>query len=139
MDDEIMEREPEELDDDLGEGNPEVDAGGRVTIDLNAKARKILNEAAKRSDEHAFLFITTFRRYTEHLAHLNKLQEIIQRDGEMVTKQYVKGRENVYVHPALKEYHSASAAADRTAQTLLRYIVAPITGGGETGDDFDSF
>ena len=57
----------------------------------------------------------------------------------MVTKEYVKGRANLYVNPAVAAYNQSAAAADKTAHLLLRYIVQPLSGGDEAGDDFDTF
>ena len=40
----------------------------------------------------------------------------------MVTKEYVKGRGNVYTHPAIGEYNRTSTAANQTVQTLMKVI-----------------
>lgn len=110
-----------------------------ITVDLNAQAREILKKAQAKGVEHSFMFVTTFKRYQEHIAHLAELQNAIKDNGTMVTKEYVKGRANLYVNPAVAAYNQTAGAADKTAQLLLRYIVAPLNGGGEEGDDFDIF
>lgn len=110
-----------------------------ITVDLNAQAREILEKAQEKGVEHSFMFITTFKRYQEHLAHLQELQVAIKEAGTMVTKEYVKGRANLYVNPAVSAYNQTANAADKTAQLLLKYIVAPLSGGGEAGDAFDVF
>lgn len=110
-----------------------------IKVDLNEQARQILEKAQERGVEHSYMFITTFKRYQEQIQHLIELEKAINADGLMVTKEYVKGRRNLYVNPAVNAYNTTAAGADRTAQLLLKYIVAPLAGGGENGDDFDSF
>lgn len=125
----------------LGVPESEVENEGENTIivDLNKQAREILEKAAEKGVEHSFMFITTFKRYQEHIAHLVALQKAIKKYGTTVTKEYVKGRQNLTVNPAIAAYNSTAKAADSTAQLLLKYIVAPLSGGGESGDEFDSF
>lgn len=110
-----------------------------VRVDLNEQMKQILAKAQEKGVEHSFMFTTTFARYKEHLKHLESLKKIIDKDGPTVTKEYVKGRGNVYVHPAINAYNSCAAAADKTAQLLLKCIIQPLSGGGEIGDDFDNF
>ena len=118
------------------------EAEGIIKIDLNAQAREILEKAQAKGVEHSFMFVTTFKRYQEHITHLAELEKAIKDEGTMVTKEYVKNRANLYVNPAINAYNSPARAADTTAQLLLRYIVAPLSssgGGGENGDEFDMF
>ena len=68
------------------------------------------------------------------------MQKAIQESGTLVEKEYVKGRKNVYVNPAITAYNSTAAAADKTAQVLLKYIeIAPEPGAEQKADDFDLF
>ena len=129
----------DEFEDETEAEEENTNAGGVVTIDLNAQAKEILKKASEKGVEQAFMFTTAFRRYTELISHLADLQKEIKKEGLVVTKTYVKNRPNIYVNPAVNAYNATAAAADRTAQLLLRYIVAPITGGGENGDAFDVF
>lgn len=52
----------------------------------------------------------------------NMKQELAETDGLMTSKEYVKGRENVYVHPILKELPKHTDAANKTAQTIMNLI-----------------
>lgn len=110
-----------------------------VKVDLNAQAKEILKKATEKGVEHSFMFVTTFKRYQEHITHLAELQKAIQEEGTMVTKEYVKGRANLYVNPAVSAYNQTAGAADKTAQLLLRYIVQPLRNDDDTGDAFDVF
>ena len=78
--------------------------------------------AQKFGVEQNFLFLTTFKRYQVQLTILNELEQKIKEDGSLVTKEYVKGRENVYTHPAIGEYNKTSQAANATVATLIKII-----------------
>lgn len=112
-----------------------------VKIGLNEQAKQILEKAREKGVEHSFLFITTFQRYKEQISHLVELEKIIKEEGMLVEKEYVKGRKNLYMNPAINAYNSTAGAADKTAQLLIRYIVAPLkdTDGDNNGDAFDLF
>lgn len=110
-----------------------------VHVDLNKQAKEILEKAKEKGVEHSYLFITAFKRYTELISHLVQLEKAIKDNGMIVEKEYVKNRANLYVNPAVSAYNQTAGAADKTAQLLLKYIVAPLSGGGEVGDDFDTF
>lgn len=116
----------------------------KATVNLNKQAKEILRKAKEKGVENSYMFVTTFERYMEHIKHLKELQKVIKKEGTMVTKEYVKGRANIYVNPAINAYNSTAGAADKTAQLLLKYIVAPRSGGGGddgggSGDAFDMF
>ena len=106
-----------------------------VTIDLNEQAKEILKKAEEKGAEHSFVFITAFRRYNEQIKQLADLRKIIEEEGLIVRKEYVKGRENIYMNPAVNAYNATCAGADRTAQLLMRYILQPLS----DGDDKDAF
>lgn len=111
-----------------------------LSIDLNAQAREILKRAEDKGVEHSYLFITTFKRYQEHILHLVQLEKVIKDEGMLTEKEYVKGRKNLYINPAVSAYNQTAGAADKTAQLLIRYIVAPLRDDdAEGGDSFDVF
>ena len=91
--------------------------------DLNEQAHEILKLAENQKIEQDFFFKTTFRRYQVQLKLLNDLEKAIKDNGMAVTKEYVKGRKNVYSNPAIKEYNQTSDAANRTVTTLMNIIV----------------
>lgn len=90
--------------------------------DLEAQAAEILKLAEKYNVESNYFFRTTFERYQVQLELLKKLEEELRTDGVSVTKEYVKGRTNLYAHPAIKEYNSTSTAANQTVTTLMKII-----------------
>ena len=110
-----------------------------VRVDLNEQAAEILRRATEKGVEHSYMFVTTYKRYQEHLLHLIALQEAIEKEGLTVTKEYVKGRGNLYINPAISAYNQTAGAADKTAQLLMKFIAQPLRDDGESGDSFDIF
>ena len=92
------------------------------TMSFEEQAEQILELARKGGVEQNFLFATTFERYLTQIKILSTLKEIIESEGTLVTKEYVKGRGNVYTHPAIKEYNSTSVSANQTVSTLVKII-----------------
>jgi hypothetical protein len=89
---------------------------------LNEQAKEILRIAEEHGVEQNFFFITTFKRYQVQINILNELEKKINDDGALVTKEYVKGRANVYTHPAIGEYNKTSTSANQTVATLIKII-----------------
>ena len=94
----------------------------KVNLNIQEQAKQILEIAQKFGVEQNFLFLTTFKRYQVQLTILNELEQKIKEDGSLVTKEYVKGRENVYTHPAIGEYNKTSTSANQTVATLIKII-----------------
>jgi hypothetical protein len=104
-------------------------------LNLNEQTAEILRIAEKHGVEQNFFFITTFKRYQVQLKILNELEKTISEDGVLVTKQYVKGRENVYSHPAIADYNKTVDSSNRTVATLVKIITTLRQGGKEEDED----
>ena len=91
-------------------------------IDLNKQAKEILSIAEKYGVEQNFFFLTTFKRYQVQIGILNDLERTIREDGTLVTKEYVKGRKNIYSHPAISDYNRTTDSANKTVVTLMKII-----------------
>lgn len=89
---------------------------------VNEQAEEILQKAEAFGVDKNFFFITTFRRYMVQLKILNELEASIKNDGVLVTKEYVKGRKNVYSHPAIQDYNRTTDSANKTVSTLMKII-----------------
>ncbi len=103
---------------------------------LIEQAEEILRIAQEYGVEQNFLFITTFERYRMQLKILEDLKVSIEEDGALVTKEYVKGRENVYTHPAISEYNKTCTSANQTVATLIK-IIKTLRNGEEENDGED--
>lgn len=89
---------------------------------LNEQAREILKIAEETGVQTNFFFVTTFKRYQVQLNNLTELESAIRDTGTLVTKEYVKGRANIYVNPAVTEYNKTTDSANRTVTTLMKII-----------------
>ncbi len=96
--------------------------GNMAKQDLNKQANEILKIAEKHGVEQNFLFMTTFKRYQVQIEILNDLEKTIKEDDILVTKEYVKGRKNVYSHPAIQDYNRTTDSANKTVVTLMKII-----------------
>ena len=93
-------------------------------MSLNEQAQEILRIAEQHGVEQNFFFLTTFKRYQVQLQILNDLEKTIKEDGTLVTKEYVKGRKNVYSHPAIADYNRTTDSANKTVSTLMKIIIS---------------
>lgn len=91
-------------------------------IDLTEQAMEILKIAEDSGVQSNFFFVTTFKRYQVQLNILNDLERAIKEDGMTVTKEYVKGRKNVYSNPAIQDYNRTTDSANKTVATLMRIL-----------------
>lgn len=90
--------------------------------DLEKAAAKLLAEAKKNGLASNYYFVSTFERYQVQLKILKDLEAAIQEYGATVTKEYVKGRENLTANPAITEYNRTATAANGTVSTLLNIL-----------------
>ena len=89
---------------------------------LNEQAKEIIDIAEKHGVEQNFFFLTTFKRYQVQLTIANELEKTIMNEGVLCTKEYVKGRKNVYSHPAISDYNRTTDSANKTVTTLMKII-----------------
>lgn len=104
---------------------------------LNEQAQEIIRIAEESGVQSNFFFITTFKRYQVQLNMLTELEKKMKDDGMLVTKEYVKGRKNLYSNPALKEYNTTTDSANRTVSTLMKIIKNYNVDDGEAEDEED--
>ena len=89
---------------------------------LQQQADTLLEQAEKKGVANNFFFRTTFKRYQVQMRILTGLEEAIKEYGATVTKEYVKGRQNLVANPAITEYNKTSTAANGTVATLINII-----------------
>jgi DNA helicase TIP49 (TBP-interacting protein) len=91
-------------------------------MNLNERAQQILAIAEEYGVNSNFLFINTFKTYLVQIKILQDLEKAINKDGTITTKEYEKGRENIYTHPAIREYNNTVNSANKTVTTLMKII-----------------
>lgn len=89
---------------------------------LKAQAEEILRLAEESGVQTNYFFITTFERYQTQIGILDNLKLLIKDSDTLVTKEYVKGRQNVYTNPAITEYNRTTDSANKTVSTLIKII-----------------
>lgn len=93
-------------------------------ISLQEQVAQILEQAQEKGVKSNFFFVTTFKRYQVQMQILTNLEKAIAEHGSTVTKEYVKGRENICVNPAITEYNKTATAANGTVTTLVKIVSA---------------
>lgn len=69
------------------------------------------------------MFLAAANQYALQQRVINNIKDALdEEDTLMATKEYVKGRENIYAHPLVKELPKHADSANRTAQTMLSII-----------------
>lgn len=89
---------------------------------LQEKADVIVKKAEEKGVSTDFFFVTTFKRYQVQMKIMAELEKQINETGALVSKEYVKGRENIYTNPAISEYNKTATAANGTVATLLKIL-----------------
>ena len=93
-----------------------------MKMSVQEQAEKILEQAKERGVQSDFFFATTFKRYQVQMKILNDLEKAIAEYGATVTKEYVKGRQNLVANPAITEYNKTATAANGTVSTLINIM-----------------
>lgn len=91
-------------------------------LSLQEQASEILARAQEKGVQSNFFFVTTFKRYQVQMQILTDLEKAIKEYGATVTKEYVKGRQNLVANPAITEYNKTATAANGTVATLMNII-----------------
>lgn len=90
--------------------------------DLKKQASEILRLAEESGTQSNYFFVTTFKRYQVQLQILEELEISLNEHGMQVTKEYVKGRGNIYSNPAIGDYNRTTDSANKTVATLMRIL-----------------
>lgn len=102
---------------------------------LKEQAEEIKKLAEDSGVQSNYFFVTTFERYQMQLNILDELAKAIEDEGMLVSKEYVKGRKNLYTNPAVSDYNRTTDSANKTVATLMRIIKS--FGVDETKEDSD--
>lgn len=94
----------------------------KTKLSLQEQANEVLKQAEERGVSSNFFFVTTFKRYQVQMKILADLEGAINEHGATVTKEYVKGRQNLVANPAITEYNKTATAANGTVSTLINII-----------------
>ena len=99
------------------------------------QANEIIRLAEEAGVQGNYFFCTTFERYQTQLTILDNLKKAIEAEGMLVSKEYVKGRKNLYTNPAVGDYNRTTDSANKTVSTLLKIIKS--FGADDTKEETD--
>ena len=68
------------------------------------------------------LFVQTLKNYETIQKAIEITNGILAAEDMTISKEYVKGRENLYMHPAIKELPKQIDAANKTVDKMLDII-----------------
>ena len=102
---------------------------------LEQQAAEIVKMAEESGVQSNFLFSTTFDRYQTQLKILAELEQAINNGDALITKEYVKGRQNICINPAITEFNRTTDSANKTASTLIRLIKEFSVGNSDAEED----
>lgn len=91
-------------------------------LSLAQQAKEIIKIAEESGVQSNFFFVTTFKRYQVQLNILDELKKTMDAEGMLVSKEYVKGRKNLYASPAVTEYNKTTDSANKTVAALMKII-----------------
>ena len=80
----------------------------------------ILEKAKEKGLECYYLTATTLERYKRQRETLLELEKACQDSDAVITRTYVKGEANTYLHPTRSQYDKTSDSANKTVSTLLK-------------------
>ena len=84
---------------------------------------KLMNLAKLYNVDKNALFVSAAEQYEVQIRVIRMIKKQLDEDGSAVsTKEYIKGRENVYANPLIKELPKNVDSANRTLQTMLDII-----------------
>lgn len=88
--------------------------------------KSTFDELLKMAEEYGVsdnaLFISAAKQYGVQMKIIDSIEKILSDGDLMVSKEYVRNRENVYSHPLVKELPKHSDSANRTLSTMLDII-----------------
>ena len=97
-------------------------------------AKGILQDAIDRGFGNDPSFLTSYHLLEVQIEMLEALEKSFKEDGATTTKEYVKGRENIYVHPAVDKYTKTS---DSAFNKILKLREMLNQGSNDPGEGFE--
>ena len=108
---------------------------GKNKENVKDLAKGIYEEACLRGYGDDPSFLTSYHLLEVQIEMLASLEKSFKEDGSTITKEYVKGRENVYIHPAVDKYTKTSDSAFNKILKLKEMIDKPSPSQEEDFED----
>ena len=101
--------------------------------------RKLLSFGKKYGVNNEEDFKAAAMTFAEEAALIATMREKLAEDGTTVTKEYVKGRENVCVHPLIPEIPKHVDCANRILTTIGKIVADRGKKAASEEDELDEF
>lgn len=83
---------------------------------------ELMKMAADYGVQDNALFVSAAKQYGVQMRIIDSIEKILSDGDLLVSKEYVRSRENVYSHPLVKELPKHADSANRTLGTMLDII-----------------
>lgn len=87
---------------------------------ISEEAEQIQHLAEEHGIDNNAIFRTQYRILLRFCKTLDQLEEILDADGMIVTKTYVKGRENTQAHPAIASFKETAVSAEKVISGIRK-------------------
>lgn len=84
------------------------------------------------------LVLAAIEQYDIQRRVIQVMKDTLNEADPAISKEYVKGRENLYAHPLIKELPKHADSATKTADSIVRMIKELGNKGGDD-DGFEAF
>lgn len=84
--------------------------------------KKVVAMAKQYGVENNALFLQSLKNYDTIQKTIEGMEKVLSDYDTLVTKEYVKGRENVYLNPVIRELPKQIDAANKTIATMITII-----------------
>lgn len=101
--------------------------------------RKLMELGRKYKVEHEEDFIVAVKTFVEEARLIDRMRKQLDEDGMTVTKEYVKGRENISAHPLISEIPKHVDCANRLLQSMNAIIESRGQRLEQEKDELDGF
>lgn len=101
--------------------------------------KKLMELGRKYKVDHEEDFIVAVKTFVEEAKLIDRMRKQLNEDGMTVTKEYVKGRENIAAHPLIAEIPKHVDCANRLLQSMNAIIESRGQRLEQEKDELDEF
>lgn len=101
--------------------------------------KKLMELGRKYKVDHEEDFIVAVKTFVEEAKLIDRMRKQLNEDGMTVTKEYVKGRENISAHPLIAEIPKHVDCANRLLQSMNAIIESRGQRLEQETDELDEF
>lgn len=89
---------------------------------LNIYKSEFLKKAETLPLEDKYTFYVVYENFLTHVRLLKQLDKSLKEEGSIISKEYVKNRPCLVVHPAISQFNNTSKSLGTTIATLYKIL-----------------